>query len=418
MSEAQEATRKVGRAIAGMITGVIPELDPFSFYGWMAAQLPRAINNSIPTMALAYSYDIMEPMIIFNQDFVNQQTLKEIRAIIVHEVDHLVHRHPNRRGSRDPERFNIAADMAVNHDIEEDLNQKSNCREYIELPEWCIKPAEGVEFKTAETYYKIVEKKDDKNGAGQWVYRMNGEPDKQVQGDADKANSAHDSWATFDDLPEEEFDAQILDLMQNACDSAGSVPGSVQGVISGLMKPKISWRHILRNFVGINTRVGTYKTWSKPNRRTPRIQDKDGILWPIAQGKRWERSGVVGVLVDTSGSVSDNDLVQVFTEINSISQSNEVWVIECDAQVQDMYKYNAREYKVSGKNVKGRGGTNMNPGLDAFNKFKDVEMIICITDGCLFQAPLPVCKPELWVISSGGSDQYVQDRRHVIMPET
>ena len=101
------------------------------------------------------------------------------------------------------------------------------------------------------------------------------------------------------------------------------------------------------------------------------------------------------------------------TEINAISQTHKVFVIECDAEVKDKYLYNPRQYKIHGKKFKGRGGTNMNPGLNEFNKSKDVEMIIIITDGYLFSPPAPVNKPELWVISSNGSNSLVKNRRHI-----
>jgi len=416
MSPAQQALERVSRAIAGMIIGIIPELEPFSFHGWMAAQIPRKIDNTIKTMALAYDYDTMEPMLLFNEVFASQQTLKEIRAIIAHEIDHLVHRHPNRRGSRDPERFNIAADMAVNHDINEDLNEHPTSREYVELPPWVIQPAQGVTDCTAENFYSIVNEQQQDNGEKRWQYRMSSGGSQDVDGDTDQTQDSHDQWASFDDLPGDQFDAQIEDLVRNAADSAGSVPGYIDGIIKGFMKPKISWKHVLRSFVGQNTKVSTYQTWSRPNRRMPYFVSPEGYLFPSAPGKRWLRSGTVGVVIDTSGSVPDEDLAQAMTEVDIISQTHAVWVIECDAEVQDMYLYDSRKYKVEGKNMKGRGGTKMNPGLDAFNKFKDVEMIVVITDGWLFDSPLPQCKPELWVISSNGSDSHVQDRRYVKMP--
>jgi len=436
MKEQRTASQKVGTAIAALLLTKKGPTEA-SFYGWMAAQLQRRVDNSIGTMALAYDYNSMEPELVINEDFVDSLTMAELKAVIIHEVLHLAHRHPNRRGSRDPERFNIGADMAVNHVIEKECGY--NHASSVALPDGCVKPIENADKTTAEYFYDQLNPPNEKQK--KWTYTSKpgrwgsgGGTTEEVQGDP---GGTHDKWATFEDLPPENFDAQVLGMIKEASTAAGSTPASVQGAIAGLLKPKISWKHMLRTFVGTNTKVGTIHTWSRPSRRIqPQLLNKavlglkegeelspedlaasEKIICPIAQGRRWIRSGTLGVVMDTSGSVPDNMLKQFMTEINTISKSHAVWIAECDAQVHDMYLFDPREYKRKGKRITGRGGTDMNPGLEAMNKHKDIEMIVILTDGYLFGSPTPKQKPELWCITPDGSTSCIEDRRHVVMKD-
>jgi hypothetical protein len=52
--------------------------------------------------------------IIFHPDFVAKHTDEEIRLVLIHEVLHCLNRHHERRGNRDPRKWNIACDYAIN----------------------------------------------------------------------------------------------------------------------------------------------------------------------------------------------------------------------------------------------------------------------------------------------------------------
>ena len=50
----------------------------------------------------------------YNPDFVNSLTRPEAIGVLAHEASHCAFRHHTRRGERDPQKWNIAADYAIN----------------------------------------------------------------------------------------------------------------------------------------------------------------------------------------------------------------------------------------------------------------------------------------------------------------
>tara|TARA_R110002020_G_scaffold268819_2_gene484039 strand:+ start:4163 stop:5413 length:1251 start_codon:yes stop_codon:yes gene_type:complete len=415
MTIKRTALQKMSTAVGSLLLSNDRSIEGSAFYGWLAAQLSRRVDNSIDTVALSYNYHAMEPELIINEDFVDNLTVAELKGVIIHEMLHLAHRHMHRRGPKDPKRFNIAADMAVNHIINSSVAWNGNSN--IRLPENHIEPIPNAESTATEWFYNQLVPPEEGNdggdgGGGGYTY---------VQGGGGSAGNmpddSHDQWASFNDLPPENFDAQVLGMVNEASAAAGSMPGAIHGAISGLLNPKVSWKHFLRTFVGTNTKVGTIHTWSKPSRRIPPIVDECGTIRPVTQGRRYVRSGTLGVIMDTSGSVPDPMLKQFMTEIDTINKSHAVWVAEVDTEVNDLYLYNSRDYKIQGKKITGRGGTDMNPGLELMNKHKDIEMIVILTDGYLFNRPLVQQKPELWCITPGGSTSYIDDRKHVVMKD-
>ena len=56
----------------------------------------------------------------YSKSFVGSLNDKQLLGVLKHEVYHMVFVHPARRGSRDPRRWNMAADYSINLLLEED----------------------------------------------------------------------------------------------------------------------------------------------------------------------------------------------------------------------------------------------------------------------------------------------------------
>ena len=119
-------------------------------------------------------------------------------------------------------------------------------------------------------------------------------------------------------------------------------------------------------------------------------------------GIRILRYRKLAVVVDTSGSISEEVLNMFFSEINHIHKNGaDVVIIECDAAVQQVLPYR-RNRKF---NVKGGGGTNYDPAFQYLrdNRNKQFDGCIYLTDG---YAPEPKVKPPcrlLYVITPDGN---------------
>jgi predicted metal-dependent peptidase len=139
----------------------------------------------------------------------------------------------------------------------------------------------------------------------------------------------------------------------------------------------------------MSIKVITKKTRRKPSRRFSdnpalRIKPRKNTL----------------IAIDTSGSVSNQDLVEFFNEIYHIYKTGtDIDIIECDAEIQRVYKYKGNRDEIS---VKGRGGTSFDPVLEYLSEHKDkYQNLIYLTDGECDTNITPI-KPVLWVFCEKG----------------
>jgi len=151
----------------------------------------------------------------------------------------------------------------------------------------------------------------------------------------------------------------------------------------------IDWRAYLRRFNGMASKIYTKKTRRKPNKRfygnpALKIKQKKNTL----------------VAIDTSGSVSKDDLKEFLSEIHHIYKTGtQVTVVECDASIGRVYDYNGKTKEAL--EVTGRGGTSYDPVLNYLQENRDkYQNLIYLTDGeC--ETNIKPCKPTLWVHCSG-----------------
>lgn len=137
------------------------------------------------------------------------------------------------------------------------------------------------------------------------------------------------------------------------------------------------------------------------------------------QPERFDLSGTVDekvlkivVAIDTSGSVEDSMIDQIFNEIFVIisKRKHDITVIECDAQVQRVYKAKTKaDIKLK---VAGRGGTWFTPAIEYINNdryFRDA-LLIYFTDGYgEDEIPKPKTYRNLWVIIGGAQQLSVKE---------
>jgi len=151
-------------------------------------------------------------------------------------------------------------------------------------------------------------------------------------------------------------------------------------------EPKFDWRGYIRRFVGRSVKVYTKKLRRKFNKR---FEDNPGLK--IKQKKH------ILVAVDTSGSVSTDELKEFFSEVHHMHKTgSDITVVQCDTAISDI-----RAYKQSNKiELHGRGGTSFEPVIEYYDaNQKKYTCLIYFTDG---EAPAPA-KPKghiLWVLSS------------------
>jgi len=150
----------------------------------------------------------------------------------------------------------------------------------------------------------------------------------------------------------------------------GELPSGVkQNLELTLHKPIINWEVAIRRFVGLSQRGDKYSTPLRPNRR---YEDQPG--W------RYTYTPKLCAIIDTSGSIIDDEINAFMSEIEAIAkQEITLKVIQVDKSVTFIGDYRAGSWKDF--EVYGGGETDLQPAVDiAENQFRS-EGIIIFTDG-------------------------------------
>ena len=306
---------------------------------------------------------------LYYPGFVRKLLVEELFAVIQHEIEHIVRVHCIRIGHRNPEAWNLVADMTVN-------GSKSNPRIGYDDPgtNKLILPLNGnivwipddwPKDETSEYYYDRLEKQERRRRCPSCGKPIGGRQKKEEKEDdcsscgqnddgqysfggiSGKSVDDHSIW-NQSDVSEDEARQIIKDVVDQATEkSQGNVPGHLVGAIENLSKPVVRWRELLRHYLGKH--VGNQrKTYSRRNRRRN---------WFGVPGISHHAAANVCVIIDTSGSIGKRELEQFFAEIDAISSRAKVFVLQWDAKFQGYAKYRRGDWKKF--KVHGRGGTDM-----------------------------------------------------------
>ncbi|MFP3138335.1 MAG: VWA-like domain-containing protein, partial [Nitrososphaeria archaeon] len=149
---------------------------------------------------------------------------------------------------------------------------------------------------------------------------------------------------------------------------AGKTPGGLDREISAVLRPAVNWRELLR----IALREGYGRTvrqdWRRESRRVPGLPGVRRFSPPRA----W-------VLVDTSGSITQEEYDQFMTEVNSVARSVDgIRVVFWDATVQGVEEYRPGRPLPVGR---GGGGTVVRPALEeALRRMRYGDVVIVLSD--------------------------------------
>ena len=133
-------------------------------------------------------------------------------------------------------------------------------------------------------------------------------------------------------------------------DKAGTIPGEVEKALDKLINPVLDWKSLLARFMS-STCKDDY-SWRRPNRRFL----SQGLYLPTQHAEKLE---VLTFAIDTSCSVSDEMMVEMFSEINYIHQTmhpDELHIIVFDTEIRDKWVITPDD-EIQDIVIKGRGGT-------------------------------------------------------------
>lgn len=301
----------------------------------------------------------------YNPEFLTEIGYEYAKTVLAHEVLHIAFMHMTRRGNRNPKKWNIACDYAINQ-----LLANSN----FSIPQDAlISPMYN--NMSAEQIYTMLPDNDDES-----------DNDNNDPGGLGEVRDGADTQTSKDQLEQE-----IKQLVQQAINNgkkAGDIPGNLSTALTEVLEPRVSWREILYQFVC--EIVKNDYTWKQPNSRYL----SSGIYLPSLRN---EEIGDIIMLVDTSGSVSQHMLNQFAGELQSILSNfaRGFKVIYVDTEVANVQDIEPDD--IFNLEVKGRGGTDFEPGFQYIEeKGLDPKCVIYFTDGECSNFPDTPDYPVLW----------------------
>lgn len=295
---------------------------------------------------------------------------EELKFVLAHEYLHVGLQHQERCQGRDPYLWNVACDYVINGWLKE--------MEIGKMPEQGLLYDETLKGMSAEAIYDMMltdirrySRLDTLRGYGKGdVIRGTG---KSVR---------LDNGITLDEFCRNAL-YQGLEYEQNH--ERGVIPAGLIEEIRALAMPPIPWDvELARWFEQHFPLLEPKRTYARPSRRQGSAPD---IPRPrYVKGERREKAETFGVVIDTSGSVSAKMIGIALGCIASYAAAREVAyvrVVFCDAAAYDAGYLTPEE--IAGRvQVKGRGGTILQPGIDLLETAKDFPKngpILIITDG-------------------------------------
>jgi predicted metal-dependent peptidase len=326
------------------------------FFGSLLYRLKDRESRAVKTMAT----DGIS--LLWNPEFVETLTAATLAGTLAHEVMHPALRHHLRRSGRDPKRWNIACDYAINPLLVD---------AGLKLPEGVLLESR-FRGMSAEQIYNLLESDQDSDSS----------PDNDQQSAASDNSNRSTAQNESSDPSAPETDGgigQVLDAPRESDDSptveeqareweiavkqamtvaqqAGKVPAGLDRAMEGVAEAAVNWRELLRRLWS-ETTVSDY-SWTRPNRR----HLWNGLYLP---GAIKEGVGEIVIAVDCSGSISGRQLRMFEAEARSILEGQRperVYVLYFDAVVQKVEVYEA-DQPIS-LNPVGGGGTEFGPCFD------------------------------------------------------
>lgn len=286
-----------------------------------------------------------------NPEKMSEFTTKQKKAIIIHEIMHLIMQHHQRFSNVFAKTrliSNYAMDCAINQLIP---NLPKDCIT-LDTIKLLTKNANLEALQPAEYYYRHLMKAYEEyksgmgNGSGNagWEIDDNEAHDKLFEGDLTPFEEA---------LLSEVIDKAIESQKQHNLKHGTEAGNNILNVIPQREKciDKNLWKSaISRNFGEYPNGKHEYRCGVQSRRNIDSTYGKKQIL----------ESTSIYVGLDTSGSVSDDILTKFISQINAGMKSNDcsITLIQCDAAVSDVKKVK-RIPATGGFKVVGRGGTDL-----------------------------------------------------------
>jgi predicted metal-dependent peptidase len=328
------------------------------------------VSKDIPTAAV----DPTGTSMYLNPDFVETLSNTHLAFLVSHEVAHIAFNSFGRRKWREHQLWNAATDYAINDVLKASFGSM---------------PASGlydVKYNdmSAEEIYEELLKEDSStpsrvglapndmmtDGAKEDMVKVQIKVSRQ-----DKQQQESDDGTQSPVSTKIDWNAEVTKALTHA-KMQGDVSSDFERKVNGESSPQVDWRAVLRQKVShLLSRDGRDDfSYIPPNRRYV-YQD---LILPSAVG---HRQPTLAYCIDTSGSMSPEELSQGLAELDAIRQvfQARLYFIVCDYDVTTSQWIETHETLPK---LTGGGGTSFIPIFDKLEEeHVECDATIVFTDG-------------------------------------
>ncbi|HEY5602653.1 MAG TPA: VWA-like domain-containing protein [Gammaproteobacteria bacterium] len=383
------------------------------FLGALVLRLPAVAAN--PGWCETTATDARK--IYYNPAYIDALDLEETQFALVHEALHCALSHFARRRHRDKRKWDIACDLAINPLLR---------GEGFKLPAGALM-LDGFEGMTAEEIYPSIEDSFQEECHDKHIYdsesdikpnpeaadRGEGSSPRQLPGQKTPRRPQHDASQQsakpnagsggagapqpppLTQTERENLNTQWQQRLAGAAQQAiqaGKLSGTMARLVDYLLQPQLPWRSVLAHYMSSMARDDY--SYARPSARRG-----DPAIYPSL------RSGQINVTValDTSGSISDDDMRRFVSEIDAIKSQvrARVTLHACDTKLVEggPWIYEPWEQFLIPEKFIGGGGTEFAPVFEWVDRSHNPpDLLIYFTDakGRIPEQPPPY--PVMWLV--------------------
>jgi predicted metal-dependent peptidase len=355
-----------------LVTARIGLLLRHSFFGNLATRM--SLTNADEWCSTAATDGLK---FYYNSRFIMMLKPKEVEFLVAHEVLHVVYDHMGRRGTRDPQLFNIANDYAVNADL-----KRHKVGQFITTVP-CLYE-QKYDGKSSEEIYddlmKNVQKIDINSLIDQMIDdHLDGDGDGESDGDGDEKEGKGKGRPKMSPEERERARQEIKQAILNAAQSAeaGTLPKGVERLIRSVTDPVMPWRELIQT--NLTSAIRTDFSWMRPSRRGWHM---DAIMPGMTPGEEID----VVVAIDMSGSISNKQAQAFLGEIGGMMDAFDgykVHVFCFDTEIYNPADFTSENLdSIDSYEPQGGGGTDFDAIFEYLKEVGNVpKRLIVFTDG-------------------------------------
>lgn len=359
------------------------------FLAAFSLRLDKVSDKSLPTCGVRLNKDTLKYEFFYNPDFMNLLTPREASGVMKHEFYHLILGHVTSRFTKDRQEnmkiWNIAADLAINSYLQN------------ELPKIACVPgrdnfADVPPFQSAEWYYDFLQQNyDDFKDILDSTQALDDHGQWGKSGDSEGAAAAQQ-------VADQRLDNDLKEVSSQAAKSSGwgSVPHHIRSTaLERAKNHEVDWRKTLRYFCVTSKRTSRSSSIKRLNRRYPYVHP----------GKKSSRVANIAISVDQSGSMTDEQLSQIASELGKLAEIVDFTVIPFDHEVVESQVFQWSKGKKMKLERVACGGTNFDAPTDFVNQ-RDFDGHIVLTDLMASPPKRSKCR-RIWI----NVDSYYKDKK-------